>query len=205
MSTSQRLLAAAPRTRRLAAALLLRPPPEVLQALCGQVSDVSAIKVFASDVSATSERQSRSATKGRSLGPDASPTNSSASPLEMLRRKVRTEKMRRVVEARSSIKKRLHDYTASCAFKALSGPEQAAFWIGSSRGPPNLSEQYANASKEYMLLSAGDAEFARLTAMPEGGIPEEEPHTAPPADSKGGDGKPWAFGREDLFRIGVGW
>mmetsp|Transcript_21462 Transcript_21462/g.51666 ORF Transcript_21462/g.51666 Transcript_21462/m.51666 type:complete len:124 (+) Transcript_21462:456-827(+) len=123
----------------------------------------------------------------------------------MLRRKVRTEKMRRVVEARSSIKKRLHDYTASCAFKALSGPEQAAFWIGSSRGPPNLSEQYANASKEYMLLSAGDAEFARLTAMPEGGIPEEEPHTAPPADSKGGDGKPWAFGREDLFRIGVGW
>jgi len=138
------------------------------------------------------------------MGAVPSPTISSGTPLEMLRRKVQKEKMQRIEAARASVKQRLHAYTASVSFKQLSGAEQASFWVGSSQGPPNLSEEYANASRECMLLSAGEAEFARLPAVPQ----EEErggvPHTPPAAQSKAW--KSWVMDPEDdLFGVGSGW
>jgi len=126
-------------------------------------------------------------------------------PLEMLRRKAKSEKMERVMEARASVKRRLHVYTASNSFQKLSAAEQAAFWIGSSGGgQPNLSEEYANASKECVLLSGRDAESseaAEFAAMSlEGEDRGEVPETAP-ADSKAG--KPSVF--DSLLSVGWGW
>ena len=66
-----------------------------------------------------------------------------------------------MVAVRSSLKQRLHDYTASVFFKQLSGSEQAAWWCGFSGAPQILCEEHAKTSKEY--LSAGDAEFARAS------------------------------------------
>mmetsp|Transcript_48345 Transcript_48345/g.115048 ORF Transcript_48345/g.115048 Transcript_48345/m.115048 type:complete len:148 (-) Transcript_48345:307-750(-) len=92
------------------------------------------------------------------------PTNSSGSPLEMLRLKVRTERMQRVVEARSSVKQCLHDFTAAASFNKLSGSQQAAWLCGASLAPPSLSG-CAQTSTENVLLSEGKAEFARLPAV----------------------------------------
>jgi len=102
------------------------------------------------------------------------------------------------------VKRRLHVYTASNSFQQLSAPEQAAFWIGSGGGgQPNLSEEYANASRECSreeeLLSAGetesgDADFAAMTL--EGEVSEPAP-----ADVKAA--KPSAF--DSLLSVGFGW
>jgi len=121
-----------------------------------------------------------SAARVRHMG---APTISSGTPLEMLRRKAHTEKMQRIEAVRASVKQRLHIYTASVAFKQLSGAEQVSFWVGSSQGPPNLSKEYANATRE----CRGDV-----------------PHTPPAAQSKAW--KSWAMDPEDdLFRVGSGW
>jgi len=101
------------------------------------------------------------------MGAGPSPTISPGTPLEMLRRKVQTEKKQRHEAARGSVKQRLHDHAASVSFKQLSGAEQAAFWVGSRHGPSNFFEEYADASRLCMLLSEGGAEFARLPAVPQ--------------------------------------
>jgi len=140
----------------------------------------------------------------RRTGAGQCSTISSGTPLEMLRRKAHTEKMQRIEAVRASAKQRLHAYTASVSFKQLSGAEQASFWVGSSQGPPNLSEEYANASRECMLLSAGHAGFARLPAVPQEEERGEVPHTPPAAQSK--TWKSWAVdATDDLFRVGSGW
>eukprot|EP00290_Baffinella_frigidus_P006277 CAMPEP_0180122838 /NCGR_PEP_ID=MMETSP0986-20121125/3796_1 /TAXON_ID=697907 /ORGANISM="non described non described, Strain CCMP2293" /LENGTH=220 /DNA_ID=CAMNT_0022062067 /DNA_START=51 /DNA_END=714 /DNA_ORIENTATION=- len=117
------------------------------------------------------------------------PTNSSGSPLEMLRLKVRTERMQRVVEARSSVKQCLHDFTAAASFNKLSGSQQAAWLCGASLAPPSLSG-CAQTSTENVLLSEGKAEFAACPPfvhkghlMPQGGELGEVPDMAPEADS----------------------
>ena len=194
------------------------------QSLCRLVRSVSFLEhevrqgSFDSLKSTNGERKSRPATsracntigslhsaaRVRRIGAVPSPTISSGTPLEKLRRKVHKEKMQRIEAARASAKQRLHAYTASVSFKQLSGAEQASFWVGSSQGPPNLSEEYANASRECMLLSAGDAEFARLPAVSQEEEQGEVPRTPPAAQSKAW--KSWVMDpADDLFGVGSGW
>jgi hypothetical protein len=191
-----------------------RPSSRSMRSVSFLEHEVSRQGSFDSLKSTNDERKSRPATScagnthsaarvGR-MGAVPSPTISSGTPLEMLRRKAQKEKMQRIEAARASVKQRLHAYTASVSFKQLSGAEQASFWVGSSQGPPNLSEEYANASRECMLLSAGNAEFARLPAVPQEEEQGEVQHTPPAAQSKAW--KSWVMDPEDdLFGVGSGW
>ena len=80
-------------------------------------------------------------------------------PLAILRLRKRAAQNQRIVEARASMKQRLHcfDYAATGSIEKLSGREQAAWWCGSSRSLDlsGLSEEHADASREYALLSEG--------------------------------------------------
>ncbi|KAJ1483661.1 hypothetical protein T484DRAFT_1895530 [Baffinella frigidus] len=97
-------------------------------------------------------------------------------PLAMLRLKQRAEQTQRLVEARACMRQRLRDCTAADSVTPLAGKDQARRRSSSrSLDLSGISAEYADAAREYALLSQGDGDFEQLPDVSQDSPPAHKP------------------------------
>ncbi|KAJ1483660.1 hypothetical protein T484DRAFT_2568525 [Baffinella frigidus] len=97
-------------------------------------------------------------------------------PLAMLRLQKSAEQKKRVVEARACMRQRLRDCsTAADMEPSRTSSAESRRSSCRSLDLSGISEEYADAAREYALLSQGDGDFEQLPDVPQDSPPAHKP------------------------------